>query len=243
MKAIVFLLGLYLAPLVVQSQVVAVQFDREMTAYLGLDNPITVAIDGYLPSSIILTTNNGRIETQKVKGHYLFIPSQKGYATIYVKNKTPKGIELIDSVHIRVHGLPATLSLAGQSGGKFPARTLYRCIAPAAYVDGFDIDAKFTITHFSIIINRNSKEIFHRSYVGKGGDMARFDDSLTKQIFLTLNNGDLVKIDSVIYEDVDKTECQLPPIELTIVGAEDLKNIKHGEFFIDTLTGGQYYER
>jgi len=239
MKIIICFL-LLLLPFAGSCQVVAVQFDKEMIAYLGY-NYITVAIEGYPHSSIKLSTNNGRIEAAGVKGHYIFIPSRKGDAKIYVKNKTTKGIKLVDSIRIRVRGYPATLSLVGNTSGEIQAKLLYLAIAPTATVE-WDGDANFPIIRFNITITRKDSEIFNKTYVGTKENGPRLEDSLSRKIFLTVQNGDKIKIDSVIYEDFDRSECRMDPIELKIKDAEELQKIQYmKESPIDPVTGEEIH--
>ncbi len=56
------------------AQIAAIQIDNENTLWLGIDNAVTVAVEGYSCNSIFLTTDNGTITGEK--GHYIIRPDK-----------------------------------------------------------------------------------------------------------------------------------------------------------------------
>ncbi len=233
MGRLIYSLLFILSPFLAYSQVVAIQNDMQNIIYVGIQNPLTVAIENCPSTSIELTTNNGKI-TKAENGHFSIIPEKVGLSTISVyKRNSPKKI-LIQSYIFRVNRLPVAVSFNGKTKGNIPALLVYHSAALSAYVYGLEMDAHFPIIKFTTILNRNGVEIFRRTLQDPNG--TRFDET-SRNFFKTLQNGDKLCFTNIVYRDMDHTDLVLEGMEFTIIDAEQLKEIGKPRKVIDPITG------
>jgi gliding motility-associated GldM-like protein len=210
-NVICFVLLLLLAGRV-YCQVVAIQMDRENIAYLGIDNPITVAVENCSTGSISLTTNNGEIIGER--GHFVLRPGHIGVTDIKVGRKTSKGLKPMGSMLVRVKRFPfPVVKLNGQKGGPISKDVISVQIAPAAIFEDFEFDAKLTIDGFSIIVIRGTKIVFYQPLRNPNG--ARFDEE-TRNFFKTLQVNDKVWITDITCKAPDGISRRLQSIDFII---------------------------
>ncbi len=233
MKRTIYLLLFNLIALSSYSQVVAIQNDRGNILYVGIQNPLTVAVENYPSASIDLTTNNGKISKIGV-GHFSITPAKVGLSSIYVYRYASKETIFIDSMFFRVKRLPVQVSFMGKTSGEIAAISVYRGLTPSAYVYGLDMDAKLLIIKFTIVLKRGGQTIFTRTLEDRNGP--RFDET-TKIFFKTLKDGDKLSFTDIVCKDTDGSDRNLEGIDLTIIDAEGLKSIGMPRTVIDPITG------
>ena len=214
MKNAVVLLLLSFLQLSAHGQVVAIADSEQNVLYVGIDNPLTIAVPGISPDLIVVSTNNGTISKDEhlSKGHYDVWPQHPGSATIYIKEitPTPRGKVILDSIRFVVRRIASpTPMLCGRTNGKIEKSLLCVQIAPYAILDGFDFDAKFQILAFTTIVIRNNDVIFSKRVVDYKG--ARFDTE-TKDFFKTVRDNDEVIIKDVIVTAPNECRQQLSRI-------------------------------
>lgn len=222
-------------------QVVAIQPDKMNVLYLCIANPLTIAVENTASSSIIVTTDNGEIRVDSFrKGGYTAWPAHSGVATIYVKKKTKKGIKVIGEEKFRVKKIPVSEPrFAGKKGGELSKAMVKVQIAPIAFIENFDFDARFRITDFTVIVMRRKKELYRKSIHDMNG--ARLDEE-TRSFFYKLRNGDRLLFTDIKVEDCEHVPRETTDMEFTIKDAYPPYHIKrrpkHGEQeVIDPITG------
>jgi len=247
LKRVIYILLFCWPAYIGYGQVVAVQADKMNILYLGIYNPLTIAAENTSSKSIIVTTDNGEIniDSFRSKGGYNIIPAKVGIANIYVKKKIAKGLKTIGHTIFRVKRMPLPLpSLSEKHGGEIPKALLCVQIAPAANMTGLDIDGKYPIVSFTVVILRHNREIFSRKIANENG--ARID-SVTNKFFYKLHNNDVVIFKDIAIRDFDHSIQALEKMEFTITEAKKYHKIhrpKHGEETItDPVTGAEVIKK
>jgi hypothetical protein len=210
MKYLVYILLLAL-PVFGWGQVVAVQTlgSASSVVYLCLGTPLKVAAESCPASELRVTTNNGIVNANELKkGRYSIIPERVGYATIYIWRTNSNGLKLLDSTRFRVKRLPAgPVMLSSRPGGPIPAPVLRAQIAPflpAGY--NMNIDGRYIVVSFSVMVKRNNVEIFYRQMQDESGTRI---DGITHNFFNRLRKDDSVIFDEFKYRDCDETIVSL----------------------------------
>ena len=166
--------------------------------YVGIPNPLTIVVEKTDGKNVLVTTDNGKIASYD-NGHYIYEPNKPGKAVISVNVKVKNAMKKLQEFEYRVKSLPIpTARLAGKNGGYITRALLCAQIAPSAYLDGFDFDAKFVITKFKVIITRDKQVIYETTLADEHG--TRFDEK-TKKVFCSLNKDDAVWITDIECKD------------------------------------------
>ncbi len=226
-NTICFLVGFLLAA-PAYCQVVAIQNDMRNVITLGLENPLTVAVEKCPSRSISLTTNNGIITGDN--GHYLITPKHFGVAMITINKKTWRGLKVIDSMYFRVKRVEVSVTFGGHKGGQMSKEYVCLQIAPVATIEGFPIDAKCTIDSFTVIVKRNDNIIFSKDLHNASGTRI---DKETRAFFKTTQDKDKLIITNLTYKDIDGVSIHVPPMEFIITPA----TYTESDTIVDPITG------
>ena len=84
MKRLIFLNLLLLLISKNHAQKPVIEFEKLHVAYLGLTNPVAIAVEGMKNSDLKISTDNGSIELQS-DGTFYFRPQKSGKATVFVE--------------------------------------------------------------------------------------------------------------------------------------------------------------
>ena len=73
-------------PNICVAQRTAISLDKMNILYIGVPNPITIALENYKPSQFKVYINNGTIEKSesKLDNQFVVMPKERGKATIYI---------------------------------------------------------------------------------------------------------------------------------------------------------------
>lgn len=124
--------------------------DKMNVLYIGVPNPVSVSAPGVPTSSLNVSMNGGSISGSA--GHYTVKVSNLGAAKITVSGE--KGMVLGTS-EFRVKRIPdPKAQFAGKTGGVTSAANIRAQNRLFARLENFDFDAKFNVTHFTILIIR-----------------------------------------------------------------------------------------
>lgn len=182
-----------------------------------MGNTITVAVDGYPCSSLIVSTDNGSILEGENAGHFMINPIHPGDLYVTVKANTPKGIKVLGVKHYRVKcPPPPTIYVLGKYKGTISAKLIHSAIAPGAVQENMEIDVHIPITDFTIQVIRDDKEIFNKQIHNTKG--VRFnDDAATQKMIETLQPNDKLIIKDIVYTYFIKScASEVNTINLTI---------------------------
>jgi hypothetical protein len=182
---------------------------KENVVYIGIPNPLDIAVEGYKCKDITVTTDNGRLETTDNDCSYSLYPTDAG--TTYIILIERKSEKQLGKLPFRVKHIPEPVAIvAGKQGGAITKSIMKVQIGIAAVLLGFDFDARFMVTGFTISIIRKSKSLYTEECSN-----ARFTDN-TKSAFNTLEDGDKIVFSNITCKGPDSRTRQLQPIEFII---------------------------
>lgn len=164
------------------AQSVVVAADKMNAVYVGVDNPLSIMAKGYKCNELVVTCNNGVLET-KEDCHYNLKPAKVGVFEIYVQAKVKGRLINIDSVKYRAKTIPDPIAYLGRErhyGGT--SFNINEGLLLKVY--NFDFDAKFQVKDFTIEVLRGEKVIFSEHQQGA------LYSSNAKAFFGTLKPGD-----------------------------------------------------
>lgn len=237
-RSIICLLLVWIVPTTAFSQVIAVANENMNILYLGIPNPIVVAVENISSKSFIVTTDNGDIYADTKEGHYIIQPVHVGTATVYIEKKYKNGqIKTVGSVIFKVKRYPMpVVQLSGRTAGKFDKGLLCAQIALSALTLGMDIDARFAVTRYTVVVKRRKRTIFSHSLSDFNGTRI---DSVTNKFFKKLHNKDTVIFKDIQVKDMYGIEDYPKSLEFFVSGAKEYaKAPKHGEkVILDPITG------
>ena len=178
--------------------------------YIGIDNPISIAADGYLTSNLIIKTTNGEI-SKDYSNKYIFRSKSVGPSEIILySNKNGKVKEIGRSI-FRSKNLPLPTF---RIGSNINVKTKSEIIAQEyvrAELDNFDFDIKFTIDSFKILI--------FSSDTCKYSITQNFGNKLNAEVkaqFQELRNSDVVVFKDIFIRRPDGSSALIEPLIITI---------------------------
>jgi gliding motility-associated protein GldM len=117
--------------------------------YLGVDNPVDVAVPGVQPDKINIDVTNGKYIKQG--SSYIIRPSRPGNSFVIVYAQIDNSKREMGRREFRVKTVPDPVAkVNGQKGGAIAKNILLAQIGVAAEMENFDFDLTFTITEFTV---------------------------------------------------------------------------------------------
>jgi hypothetical protein len=150
-----FVLFYSLISVMLYGQGFAVSADKMNVAYVGIDNPLTIVVEGYDCKQLVVSVDNGILE----KTHdceYNYKPETSGKHDIIVKVKTVKGLRDLGIVVYRVKAIPDPIVSLGRTGHFAQLNML----GPEVRLNDFDFEAKFIVKDFTFEVKREN-EVIH----------------------------------------------------------------------------------
>ena len=177
--------------------------------YAGIDNPVSLLVDGKPCNSIVLKTDNGSIEFTNDQCWFTIIPQRVGFAEVQIFRKSHDKLVLVGTHTFIVRDLPDPVPYVGNlKWGKVKKSSFFSMgglISKGEEVHNDGIVKRFTIT-----IVREDRCLSSLTNVGY-----RFEEA-TFQMLKLLQNGDRVLISSIEVVDVLGRNITLRPIEYII---------------------------
>jgi len=136
----------------------SMQLDKMNVFYIGVPNPVTVAAAGYSVEDVSLAIPGATVTGEK--GHYTITVDKPGNVDVAINAKTKEGsTKQVGGMQVRVKRIPDPIATVNKVATGGMSAAIFRAqIGPAAVLDNFDFDAKFTIISFQF------------SMAPKGGD-------------------------------------------------------------------------
>lgn len=192
------------------SQMFSVSADKMNVIYIGVPNPLSVAVENTPCNSIDITTNNGSIEKQE-KCHYFIMPEKTGIADVQVYKTQGKNKKIIGEMRYRVKLIPdPTAKVGNVTVGELSKGIFCAQVGVIAYLENFDFDFRFIVTGFTVMILRGNRVVYSGTNTG-----ARFDDEMLKQ-FKKVENGDMILFVNITGKGADGKKRNLNPVQITI---------------------------
>jgi hypothetical protein len=208
---IIELLFFVLLPILSFSQKISISADKMDILYIGVDNPISIAIDNHNCDEIAVKSSNGNITGSNC--HYKFYCED----TLLTKSSIIVGlikdsiITWIDTFKFRLKLIPDPIVF--NSNPKFNNRDIIHFFTNAGLIPvmkDFDFEVNFTINNYSIMILRNNSVIFQESGLKGNKITSEIDDFLVDKC----KSGDIIFFYDIIAVGPDKIKRLLNNIKL-----------------------------
>lgn len=216
MKKIILLFIVQICMLQLQAQHFAIGNEKFNIAYIGIDNPVSVAVENCPCSNIVLKVENGTVTGNNCK--FIFRGKEVGGAYIIVYKKTANHLKEIGRYGLRVKRLPPpAFKIGPYSSNYFYSERKANTVVLAAQQfvraesDGFDFDLMCRIDSFSVkIFNADS---------GNTSTYRNVSNKISQQIsnaFSALKSGDTIFFNKIFARGPEGIQWQLDPLILTI---------------------------
>ena len=212
---LIFLVG-QICMLPLQAQHFALGFDKFNIAYIGLDNPISIAVENCPCNHIVLKVENGTVTGENCR--YIFRAKEVGAAHITVYKKTASHLKEVGQYAFRVKRIPPPAFKIGPYGVSYfyaDRKAQTAVLRSQQYVraelDGFDFDARCIVDSFQV-------KIFHVDSA-KTSTYFNTTNKINQQIrdvFSGLKNGDIIFFNKIFAKGPDGIQWELDPLILTI---------------------------
>jgi gliding motility-associated protein GldM len=179
--------------------------DKMNVLYIGVANPVSVSAPGVPTSSLGVSMSGGSISGSA--GHYTASVSAIGRAHITVTGE--KGM-VLGSTEFRIKRIPDPKpQFAGKSGGNTSSANIRAQDRLFAQLDGFDFDAKFSVTHFTLLVVKPRQDAI--IYSGSGAELT----SAMHSALNTVTPGTTVIFKDIVAVGPDRSPRSLDPIVLS----------------------------
>ena len=180
---------LYQAPLCF-SQVISVANDRENIVTVGLDNPLTIAVENFTAKSIIAKTDNGKLSGGN--GIYILNPVNTGIATITLFKKVDGKLKVIGKRMFRAKLLWDPVFKIGSGKRSISKAELAAQQYVRAELEGSDFSLIFSVDSFKVCI------IFSDTcrYIEKLNIGNKISEEVNKEFKMVHKN------DTIIFKDI-----------------------------------------
>ncbi len=180
--------------------------DKMNVFYVGVPNPVSVSAPGIPKENLMVTMSGGTISGSN--GKYTVTVSTPGTtAKVNVSANVSGKVQNIGSSDFRVKRIPdPKAKFAGKTGGALSSVVIKSQSSIFAILEGFDFDAKFNVTRFSLVIARPRADVVVLQATG---------NSLSAQMsaaVATITPGTRVIFDDIVAVGPDGTQRQLDPM-------------------------------
>jgi gliding motility-associated protein GldM len=180
--------------------------DKMNVLYIGVPNPISVSAPGVAAGDLNVHFS-GAGSISGAGGHYTATVSSIGKATISVSGA--KGA-VLGSTEFRIKRIPDPKpQFAGKSGGNTSSANIKAQDRLFAQLDNFDFDAKFSVTHFTMLVVKPRQDAIIVS--GSGGELT----SAMHSALNTVTPGTTVVFKDIIAVGPDHSPRSLDPIVIS----------------------------
>ncbi|MFN8209240.1 MAG: GldM family protein [Bacteroidales bacterium] len=174
--------------------------------YLGVENPIDIAVSGIPSEDIGVSIDNGTIRKDEA-GRFIAAPANQGEAKIILK----KGNEEIGTKIFRVKLLPTPIaSIGGTVGGRITKGGLLNAGGINCSITNFDFDVSTKVVYFKLSVIGEGKSI--KEYVSKSSEFTPEQVQMIKGI----KQGQKIYFEGILGSLPDGTIRELGGIILTV---------------------------
>jgi gliding motility-associated protein GldM len=183
--------------------------DKMNVLYIGVPNPVSVSAPGIAKDKLKVSMNGGSISGSG--GHYTVNVTNIGEATITVSGEIAPGkTSVLGSSPFRVKRIPDPKpQFAGKSGGNTSAANIRGQDRIFAKLEGFDFDAKFNVTRFTLLVAKPRQDVITIS--GNGNELSAAMHSVLNSV----TPGTTVVFKDIVAVGPDGTQRGLDPIVLS----------------------------
>ncbi|PTQ95073.1 gliding motility-associated protein GldM [Mucilaginibacter yixingensis] len=154
-----------------------VSADKMNVLYIGVENPLSISAPGVAKGVLHVSMSNGSLSGSD--GKYIAKVSSIGETNVTVTGE--KG-QVLGTTKFRTKRIPDPKAFfAGKSGGNTSAANIRAQDRLFARLDGFDFDAKFSVTHYTLLVVKPRQDAIIKPGSGNvlTGDMKTALSSVT----------------------------------------------------------------
>jgi len=132
--------------------------DRMNVVYIGLDNPISITVEGITSDKVSATATNGTLK--KIgNGKYMLTPSIGKEVVITATGTMPDGKAITSKQVFRIKPIPRPRgTIRGEFDAKGPASNLAN-VSIGAKMEDFEFDVNLRVTQFTIVFPGLGSEV------------------------------------------------------------------------------------
>ncbi len=185
--------------------------DKMNVLYIGVDNPLSVSAPGISREQLKVSISSGSISSIS-PGHYVAKVSTIGDAKISIAGELEKGKGAVQlsSTLFRIKRIPDPIArFGGKSSGAMAAVNMRAQDRVFAILDNFEFDAKFTVTRYTMYIQKPRQDFI--IIKGTGNEL----NAQMKAAMAGVTPGTKVLFDDITAVGPDGAIRGLQPIVLT----------------------------
>lgn len=203
-----------LVPSLANSQTVAVELEKMNILYVGVENPIRIAVENFPCDQIVVKSTYGTIMQTHDKCHYLYKTDScaLGREIILVGIKLKEKIKWLDTLEYRVRRAPnPRILIAGHWSGIIKKESFINSKIVARHVD-INVDDAATIISYSYEVRRNDTIICRETDI-QGNS---FTETMKSEIRKSRTGDKYFFFDIIAIVSIDKCIWQLESTEFEI---------------------------
>jgi len=192
-----------------QNQVVSIAVDKMNVLYIGIENPITIAVSGVSSDKIIASINHGTIKGENGKYIAKLTEVKNAIIEISVDGK------IISKQEFRVKRIPDPIAHVNHYSGSvnIPKSELDKIENVVAEIKNFSFDVNIDVVNFNISTS-NSKYLNNKD---KQSENITDCTNAMKELFKTAMVGDEIFISDIKIKFPDGTTRILSGINITVI--------------------------
>ncbi|WP_207426786.1 gliding motility protein GldM [Pedobacter sp. SYSU D00535] len=176
--------------------------------YIGVPNPVSISAPGIPKESLRVSMSGGSISG--TNGEYTVRVTSPGTAKVTVSADVGGKVQAIGTTDFRVKRIPDPIAkFAGKTGGSMPSVAIKAQSSLFAVLEGFEFDAKFNVTRFTMIVQKPRQDPV--VIQGSGNDL----NAAMRSALAGIGPGSRVIFDNIIAVGPDGSSRQLNSIPLT----------------------------
>ena len=215
MRSTLLLLIAALTACSASAQIVAVQRDSGYIAYVGCENPLSIAVEGYTAKALIVKTDNGSVSGDN--GQYIITPQYpRDSISIFISAITSNGIKQVKTFKMKLDCVRLEqTSFAGRQSGTVPASLARYTWHLKGNIEGIDFEPHFHITGCKIVVIRDGLEILRKTIFNQKGFSFQ-DDPVIGKVFDSFKPGDVLKFSNITYLGYGECTGTMKPMEIIL---------------------------
>ncbi len=132
--------------------------DKMNVVYAGLDNPISITVEGITSDKVSATVNNGSL-TKVGNGKYMLKPGSGRELVVTATGTMPDGKAITSKQAFRIKAIPRPSGrIRGEAEAKGPASNLAN-VTVSAVMEDFDFPVNLRVTQYTIIFPGMGSEV------------------------------------------------------------------------------------
>ncbi len=185
--------------------------DKVNVFYIGVDNPISVAISDVPIEETKVSIDKGSITPRNKQGEYNVRVFETGIVTVFLEGKDRQGNRVESSSEFRVKRVPDPVAKLGRKSGH-PVGNYDNTIGRGllAVLQDFDFDIRFQVVSYEVQFTRKGIQV--KTYFNEGS-------LFSPEILKVSNNalvGDIFYFDKILVMESDGYTHELTPISFQI---------------------------